>query len=527
MAITATAVWEVRSTATAANVNGGFFKPGATGVDYSQQDAAQYTLTGATTAAQNAIILHASAAADMVGNGLYISAGTNFTVGWYEITAVDPGVSITVDRNCCSAAASLGALKVGGAISLSSTNDAEWGAALVAGNTVYIKSGSYTHAESFSGMGTGTAAAPINLIGYATTRGDNPTGATRPTFNCQAFATTLGSYMNIRNVIMSGTASTVLILGNTSKAINCKIKNTSTTADRFAITASTHVSVIGCELISYRGVGLRCVANAVLVDGCYIHDCKTGVQSSASSGSNIVLINTIIAHCYAFGVELTAAGVIPQIIQNCTLVGHPTKMAVGIDMVTGHTGLRLINSIIYGWTTGVNHADSAQLASFDWYNVYYNNTTNATNHTISSTSLTATDTSFTGVTGITGTTATTSGAVLTQSGGNFSTVVDGQDYLYIVSGTGVTAGIYGITSHTATTLTLDINPGDSAVADKTYKILTSRNFTPGEALRGEGYPDSFLGAETSSAPDIGAVAPPAGGSGGGSGGGSLGNKRMG
>ncbi len=41
MALPATTVWEVRSSATASNVNGGAFDSAGTGTDYSQQDAAQ------------------------------------------------------------------------------------------------------------------------------------------------------------------------------------------------------------------------------------------------------------------------------------------------------------------------------------------------------------------------------------------------------------------------------------------------------------------------------------------------------
>ena len=55
-------------------------------------------------------------------------------------------------------------------------------------------------------------------------------------------------------------------------------------------------------------------------------------------------------------------------------------------------------------------------------------------------------------------------------------VVDGRDFLYLVSGTGITAGIYGITAHTSTTITLDIAPGTDATADKVWQITTGRNF---------------------------------------------------
>jgi len=113
------------------------------------------------------------------------------------------------------------------------------------------------------------------------------------------------------------------------------------------------------------------------------------------------------------------------------------------------------------------------------------------------------DPQFANVAQLTGSTATTSGSVLTQTGANFSSVVDGQDYLYLVSGTGVTDGIYGITAHTTTTLTLDIAPGTDATADKVWQITTGRNFAIGGSLGGQGAPGVFPGGTTSSYIDIG------------------------
>jgi len=49
VALSAAQILEVRSTGS--DANGGGFKAGASGTDYSQQDAAQYALTGLTTAA--------------------------------------------------------------------------------------------------------------------------------------------------------------------------------------------------------------------------------------------------------------------------------------------------------------------------------------------------------------------------------------------------------------------------------------------------------------------------------------------
>jgi hypothetical protein len=176
MALNAAIKWEVRTTGGA--TNGGGFKTGATGTDYSQQDAAQYALTTATTVSASATILDASAAANMVGNVLYIVSGTNFIVGFYEITSVSVGVSITVDRVCTTGNGALGVINIGGA---NSDFRAVVNAA-VTSNTVYVKYGTYTTTGTTTLVDASVPnAVPLVVCGYKTTRGDYPKGADRPT----------------------------------------------------------------------------------------------------------------------------------------------------------------------------------------------------------------------------------------------------------------------------------------------------------------------------------------------------------
>lgn len=68
-------------------------------------------------------------------------------------------------------------------------------------------------------------------------------------------------------------------------------------------------------------------------------------------------------------------------------------------------------------------------------------------------------------------TGTVSGSVLTQTGANFSDVIDNTDYVYIIKGTGVTPDKYLITGHTGTTLTLASAPGDSVAGDVIIEIM--------------------------------------------------------
>jgi len=483
--IAAASIWEIRTSANAGNVGGGFFKAGASGSDFSQQDAPQYALTGVTSSGAGNVILTASAAADMVGNGIKVISGTNFTVSWFEITSVVVGVSITCSTNAAGASISIGVgatgvMNVGGAISLGTSGasgDDDVFEASAVGNTFYVKSGSYTLGEAVSISLTASGANPSKVYGYQTTRGDNPTGANRPIFICGANAFTSAAGWYWKNLRFSGTASNGLSIANGEiLAVNVKSTNTSTTASRSAISGPGGDSMaFNCEAISYRGSGFGGSGRYSIV-GCYIHDCNMGIQDT---GVVMAIIDfNIIESCVTAAIRFSGVKVNLAMVKNNTLYGSENTTGIGIDITSaGAVNFRVLNNIIYGFATGVSHID-ANTEGFDDYNDYFNNDNdvNAAANWQKGSNDAAIDPAFASVTQLTGTTATTSGSVLTQSGGDFSSVVDGRDFLYLVSGTGITAGIYGITAHTATTITLDIAPGTDATADKVWQITIGRNF---------------------------------------------------
>ena len=456
MAIASGAIWEIRTSADAGNVGGGFFVTGASGSDFSQQNSPQYALTGVTSSGAGNTILTASAAADMVGNGIKVISGTNFTVSWFEITSVSIGVSITCSTNAAGASISTGVgasgvMNVGGAISLGTSGasgDDDVFEAGSAGNKWYIKLGTYTLGETVSIALVGTSTSPIKVYGYQTTRDDNPIGTNRPTF--------------------TGTASSVISFNNESLVVNCFSINKSTSGGRNAFSAANDMFIFNCEAVSYIGRGISVGSSVrIIISSCWIHECSTGIL--VSSASSTIIDNCIVSSCITVAIQLTI-GNISQ-VKNCTLYGSENTTSIGLAILTGSSNVRVINNILYGFTTGVSYADTSS-EGFDDYNDYFNNTANwqkGSNDV-------AINPAFAGVAQLTGTTATTSGSVLTQSGGDFSTVVDGRDYLYLVSGTGITAGIYGITAHTATTVTLDNAPGTNATADKVWQITTGHNF---------------------------------------------------
>jgi len=509
MALASGIAWEVRttSTATVGNMSGGGFKAGASGSDFSQQDSPQYALTGGTSAGAGAVILHASAASDMVGNVLYLVSGTNATAGWYEITAVSAGVSITVDRNCTTGVGASIVFNVGGAIALGTTLDSDFFGAVVAGNTVHVKSGTYTLGEAVAAGNAGTLTSVIKLVGYNSSRGDNPTAAAnKPTFNNGSFTGfTTGAFWELYNLNVTGTAASTFTLAADCKAINCKFINTSTTTSRNALSYSTNSFMENCEMISYRGMGINGSSSHVMITGCYVHDCAQGINHTGTANP-IHIIGTIVESCSTGAVKLTASMTSNSQIRNCTFYGGENKTGVGLDFAAGVASVKMANCIVYGFTTGVKHG-AANTSNYDNYNAFNNNTTNATNWTLGPSSVT-TAPGFTSVSQVVVTTATTANApnTLTKAGATFITsgVVAGRDYVNITS-TGGTAGIYGIVSvDSETQLTLDLAPGASS-GNVSAQITVGRNFGIGTNLQGLGTPGAFQGGYTTGYNDIGAA----------------------
>lgn len=508
MAISSACIWEIRATATAGNVNGGGFVPGGGGTDYSQQDAAQYTFSdlastnGTTNPAVVSSASHSFVAAD-VGNIMHITAGTSWTAGFYQIVSVAGG-NATLDKACGSAATlSAGTYFVGGALSLgSATSDTTWAAAIAAGNTVWVKSGTISIGSTVT-LGSGSSGVPCTLSGYNATRGDNPTGANRPIINCgTTFQFVAGSLMNVSNLIFTGSNATVFTTGASSIISNVKAICTSTTAGRVAMNASgLGGNILNCEAISYRGIACK-IGNQGNVVGCYFHDSDKGVQISTASYA--VLAKCIISNNVTSAIDYTGASTNGSLVMSNTLYGSENKTGIGVAITTGAKSVLYLNNNISGFATGISDGNGGTgLFNFADYNNLFNNTTNYVSITGGSGSKTL-NPAF-AVTQLTGTAATTSGSVLTDASQNFSNVVDNVSFLYLVSGTGVTAGQYLITAHTATTVTLDIAPGTSAVADKRYQVTLGNNFAPGRALIGTDFPNAFPAGLTTTYGEIGAA----------------------
>jgi len=176
MALNAATTWEVRTTGADTNGGGYYIRDAVNGIDYTQQDAAQLSLSdgyftsGTTFISDTGGFTHA-----MEGNLINIASGTHFTAGFYEIVTYTDSNTVVLDRAPASEDTSAhkdAVFKVGGAlltISKATDNSA-------ASNIVYVQSGTYAEQITF-------VVSTLKIIGYITNRTTTPFGTDRPYIN--------------------------------------------------------------------------------------------------------------------------------------------------------------------------------------------------------------------------------------------------------------------------------------------------------------------------------------------------------
>lgn len=493
---------------------------GTYGVDYSQQDTAVVNgITDFTSVGASAIITSATAGFTpvMVGNFYHqTTTGTGgFGVtGWYEIVSYTNATTVTLDRTSNSGTTSVACTGyVGGAGRFSNALESAFMNMLPASAIAFFKSGVYSTGSVSVSTTNQTQSTAAFIIGYTSVRGDVCIGTNRPTFAMATATFNSGQYQMFNNIIFTGTINGIFTIGPVSNINNCKIFNSSASAARQAmIMNNTANFAVDSEFISQNGVAVG-INGIVYLIGCYAHDSVNGMNF-ASGVTLCCITDSIIENCTTTAISNNSTTAEMTIYGN-TIYGREAKMGVGISFTGANSANnKVINNIIYGCTTGISVATGVTTTNLSYNNDFFNNTTDVTNWQKSSSDL-ALDPQFVGATQITGTTATTSASVLTQSGGNFSTVTDNVDFLRVTSGTGVTTGGYLITSHTTTTLTVNNALGTSVAGDVNYYIGTGHNFQIGTNLASLGVPNFVnSGSETTSYPDVGAVQrqPTAGGS---------------
>lgn len=251
MALAATTVWEVRTSGS--DDNGGGYKSDAGTTDYSQQDAAQLTVTDGATSGIGATTLTSATGgftAAMVGDMVHLYSGTNLTDGWYEITAYTNTNTVTLDRapDDGVGAASAIDVKVGGCFATPGRLGKTLLSHAVTGMRAWIKAGTYTLSTSTDGPGgpfdLGSVAASLVIEGYESTRGDL---GTAPVLNAGAQT----------GIILWST----VIAGNNHTFTNLKADGNSGAGNngfylKYGSARAYKCETVDCPTYGFYGVGL-------------------------------------------------------------------------------------------------------------------------------------------------------------------------------------------------------------------------------------------------------------------------------
>jgi hypothetical protein len=354
-----------------ASTNGGYWDSAGGGTDYTVQDAAQLSLTDLTTdgAGTGLGSVVGGFTAAMVGNSINIASGTGFTPGFYRVTAYTSSNLVTIDRSA-GAGASAGVGSLGGALDVPTD-------ALLEGNIAGVKcyfQGTITLTENLAINVDGSNTSKILMLGYNTTKDDNPIDANRPTIACGAFNFVLDNGYGVENMIFTGTATPVLRVDVNGYIKNCKATNSSGSANFVSFfLGNTSGFIFDCEAISDSGVGIHVGAGQCHAAGNYVHDCGTvGISPEGSSGS---IVGNVIDTCTTSGIGNIAGVNTGTLLYGNTV--YNCGEGFGCDGATSG-GNYYVNNIIDSNTTGaIVHANHSASNIFD-YNNFNNNGTDIT-----------------------------------------------------------------------------------------------------------------------------------------------------
>ena len=154
-------------------------------------------------------VLSSLAAADMVGNNAQVISGTNFTTGFFQVTSVSVGVSITFSTNSsgtsiCTGVGASGVINIGGALATMS----KAGPASAINHTIYLKGTLTTSAIQVISKASDFNT-PYTINGYSTAR-DDGTRATWTTATNNISLIDISSACNVqfKNINFTNTAGT-------------------------------------------------------------------------------------------------------------------------------------------------------------------------------------------------------------------------------------------------------------------------------------------------------------------------------
>jgi Right handed beta helix region len=377
-ALSAATVWEVRAS-TGSDNNGGGWHAGSPGIDYTQQAAAQLTDTDLATTGVVTTVTSVTGGftANMVGDLLHVVSGTNWTPGFYEITAFTNGNTVTVDRAPTTAAGVAGTGSVGGALATLGTLSG----AMVASNKAFC-TGAFTTGSTitFAQSVSTPAAATLRtrLIGYTTTRTDNGRATLTLTSTGLSGIMSTGAGLSVENLFVDcasqGTSTGMTFQSSRGYILNCKVANFATRGI-YIQTSESQISdseVTGGLAASTLALDTTGGSSNQMVR-CYIHD-------NACSGCSFLNPELVAWNLIANNTGGSSHGIIIQekgYIHNNTIHGN------------GGDGIRFLGSVLIQdlWRNnlitnnggfGIDNTSAALPASPEYDgNAYFGNTSGA------------------------------------------------------------------------------------------------------------------------------------------------------
>lgn len=362
MSLSSLTTWEVRPT-NGNDVNGGAFVNGASGTDFSQQNAKNTVGNNISTtdAVGNGTTTLTSATASftaaIVGNVIHLS-GTGFTTGWYQVTVFTNGTTVTIDRSPGTGTG--GAMNIGGALQTLGQLNTN----MAAGMAGWVKAEATITVSAAAINWTFNATNFAFVAGYTSVRGDLGQVTIQATSGTNYTLMSLsnnGSNQTtyIRNFILDCNTKTGVVgfvmtgggtVGQNITVINqaggtCfSVNNNGATAGTLIdCVAKASDNVVGFDSISanLQSLFLRCVATGLTStagasipfranEGNFIRCIAANNPGSSSdgffynsSGRTILFLNCIAYKNGRDGFRLPAAlPTYPVIIQNCIIYGN-------------------------------------------------------------------------------------------------------------------------------------------------------------------------------------------------------------
>lgn len=331
----------------------------------------------------------------VVGNYLRLASGTNGTVGYYRVTAFTDANTITLDRNCSTAAMTNGAWKIGGAAAnvdtaaIFNTGNAI-GNKCVAGNVIYIRgsgtrdpsAADYTMTSDYSVVNGDTTNGYVSLVGeYGRPRLDSNTRTFRfGSFNvfvsCVVRRTAVGSSANVFGENFDAYDS-VLELANVDVTasspanflVSCHVrghtsKPASSGSAALINTGARSPLIFGCLIENGKSHGVT-MPNGPHVVSCLVRNCKgDGVNTSFSiTDHHRSVVGCTLSGNDGHGINITAASDLGKLsIINNLIANHTaaSKYAInGAGSACKKMQVQVQNNAFYNNTATYNNLDAS------------------------------------------------------------------------------------------------------------------------------------------------------------------------